>query len=95
MHVAQADGVARLTVIEAAGDFCVLIAMFLGTPPQSVRHFVHAGAIGIGSAGVAACTGALIRRTPLEEIGAALGVHPDDGILWAMLLRLLFGPEAD
>jgi hypothetical protein len=30
---------------------------------------------------------------PLELIGAALGVHPDDGIARAMFLCLLFGAE--
>jgi hypothetical protein len=27
-------------------------------------------------------------------IAAALRIHPDDGILWAMFLCLLFGPES-
>jgi len=27
-------------------------------------------------------------------IPAGLRIHPDDGILWAMFLRLLFGPES-
>src|SRR5437868_15370909 len=27
-------------------------------------------------------------------IPAALRIHPDDSILWAMFLRLLFGPES-
>jgi hypothetical protein len=27
-------------------------------------------------------------------VAAALGIHPDDGIVWAMLSRLLFGPES-
>jgi hypothetical protein len=27
-------------------------------------------------------------------VPAALRIHPHDGILWAMFLRLLFGPES-
>ena len=34
-----------------------------------------------------------MRCKPLQMITAALGIHPDDDIVWAMLLRLLFGPE--
>jgi hypothetical protein len=63
-------------------------------PTPSIRHCAHASQFRFAAAGVAACSRMAIGRAGVEMVPAALRIHPHDGILWAMFLRLLFGPAS-
>src|ERR1700745_3413919 len=58
--------------------------------PSSVRHRTHNRPFRFATAGIAAGPGQPIGLMPLQFEEATLRVHPNDGILRAMLLRLLF-----
>ena len=59
----------------------------------SVLHFVYPGSVGFALAGIAARARPAVRFIAFEVIGCVLEVEPDDGVVRAMLLRLLLGAK--